>query len=197
MQQPQEGRTANPESRPGQRSATNTASAARSQPTHQHQLTLPSDGPITMHSETGRQINHTAPLISFDDYHNAAIITDNRSDSEKADSTQNEYEEACKLTGENGQEDTAATRSSQSPVHDLLQNLVLGASSIGGNRCSQTIMINRMKAANPWSPLQGSRNPKKSPNEAPSQENGTYFCHLRGTWMQRWSYTQAWSMNRL
>ena len=102
MQQPQEGRMANPESRPGQISVTNTAPAARSQPINQHQPNLPTEGPITMHSEPERQIDHTAPLISFDDDDNTAIITDNRSDSETADPTQNEYEEAHNLTRENG-----------------------------------------------------------------------------------------------
>ena len=71
-----------------------------------------------------------APLISFDDDDNAAIIRDNWSDSETADPTQNEHEEARNLTSESGKEDTDATRPSQSPAQDLLQNLVLGASSI-------------------------------------------------------------------
>ena len=71
-----------------------------------------------------------APMISFDDDDNAAIIRDNQSDSETADPTQNEHEEARNLTSESGKEDTDATRPSQSPVHDLLQNLVIGASSM-------------------------------------------------------------------
>ena len=130
MQQPQGGRTANHESRSGQRLATNSAPAARSQPTNQHQPTLPTEGLTTMHSESARQTDHMAPLISFDDDDNAAIIRNNRIDSETADPTQNEHDEAHNLTSESGKEDTDATRPSQAPVHDLLQNLVLGASSM-------------------------------------------------------------------